>query len=341
MDSKLQELSIITANQVKVLEGQEKVIIHSTQKSSLIQKDLLKAARICQTENDKTRGEVTDGNQKVINTITSKLEELRMAIPKSRAVARNINREICFIGASREPVLASLLLIKDYIQWATLHLVSHHAEQASPRLLYFLRSEFDSLVISAIQESAASCQGSTATSTDQWIYSTRSDTRYNTAVPPVTPILRGSSKLSKRAKAESYSSAPRKRFFFRFKNWSFSSPVGKLRLTIPCNSEDENVSCNVDEASFSFVPSAGISSYATSARFVKFMNSKLEPRLYTQLNAFRLVEDWDVHLELFTDGSIKEIDAAFRNGTISPYDYWNDGDTCWVSTFEHNLRLVA
>jgi hypothetical protein len=64
----------------------------------------------------------------------------------------------------------------------------------------------------------------------------------------------------------------------------------------------------------------GICPNSISARFVKSINPGLEPRLYTQLNAFRLVEETDLHLSLFCDGSIEEIDDAFRSVIISPYD---------------------
>lgn len=323
MNAKLQELSTVRANQEKLLAGQEKAILHSTQqlkKSNLIREDLVKVAQTQQTENDKTQGKIAAGNQKVINIISSKFEELHIAIPKVPTAATNSNREIFFIGGHRESILPTLLLMKEYIHRAALDLVSHHTKEISPRHLYFLRSEFDNLVISAIQEAAASCQGSTATSTDQWIYSTRSDTRYNTVLPLANLVSRCGGKYNKRARAEFHGSGPQKRLCFRYESYSFRSPVGKLCLAVPRNSDDANLARNIDEVYFSFVPTPGISSYAIGAHFIESMNSRLEPKLYTQLNAFRIIEDQKLHSELFSCGSISDIDDAFRNGVISPYD---------------------
>lgn len=343
MDEQLQELSMVRTTQEKVLAGQEKITLHSTQQlkeSSLMREDLLKAARNYQKESNTTQGKIADGNQKVIDTLTSKLEDLRNDIPKAPTIARNANRQICFIGARRESILPPLLLMKEFIQWATLHILSDHADQIYPRHLYFLRSEFDNLVSSAMQEAAASCQGSTATSFDQWTYSTRSDIHYNTAVPQPNPTPKENSKPKKRARARSNGSTPRKRAYLGYQRFSFKSPVGELRLTVPHNSDAANAACDIDTAYFSFVPPAGISN-AISARFVKLVNSKLEPRLYTQLNAFRLVEDESVHMKLFAGGSIEDIDAAFRNGTISPYDQYKESILSLEVSTTIDLSLAA
>ncbi|KAF2803708.1 uncharacterized protein BDZ99DRAFT_160831 [Mytilinidion resinicola] len=89
---------------------------------------------------------------------------------------------------------------------------------------------------------------------------------------------------------------------------------------VPRTSDVANFVRYIDEARLSFIPSMGICSNSISARFVKSINSSLQPRLYTQLNAFRLVKGYDLHADLFYNGNVEEIDAAFRSGVITPYD---------------------
>ncbi|KAF2803709.1 uncharacterized protein BDZ99DRAFT_575787 [Mytilinidion resinicola] len=76
MDKQLQELSI------------------QFRKTALLQKDVLKATRTNQLEHAKTRGTIADGNQKLINTVSSKLDDLRASIPKESIVATKSDREI-------------------------------------------------------------------------------------------------------------------------------------------------------------------------------------------------------------------------------------------------------
>lgn len=325
MDTQLQELSIVRATQEKVLSTQEKVILHSTQqlkKTSLLRKDLLKATRTDQIEHAKTQRKIADGNRKVINTISSKLDDLCISVPKAPIAATKSNRDIYFIGERRESILTPLVLMKDLVRGAVLHVLSHHVDRVSPQHLYWLQSEFDKLVLSATQEAAALCQGSTATSFDQWNYSTRGNTLSDTAVPLGSPIARDYCEGDDREKttARSHGTVHQRGFRSNYEIFSSSSPVEQLHLSVPRTSDIANFARSIEEAHLSFIPTMGICSNSISARFVKSINSGLEPRLYTQLNAFRLVEDYTPHIELFYEGSIEDIDAAFRSGIISPYD---------------------
>jgi hypothetical protein len=191
MDSQSQELLIVRASQEKVLSSQERIILQATQRlkeTGLLRKDLLKATWIDRTEHAKTRENIANGNRKVINTISSKLNDLRISIPKAPIVTAKSNRKIYFIGGCRESILTPLVLMKDHVRRAILQILSHHAERVSPQHLYWLQSEFDKLVSSATQEAVAFCRGSTATPFDQWNYSIGANTLPDTAVSPGTPI---------------------------------------------------------------------------------------------------------------------------------------------------------
>jgi len=330
MDSQSQELSIVRASQEKVLSSQERIILESMQqlkKTGLLRKDLLKAAQIDRTEHARTRENIANSNRKVINTISSKLNDLRNSIPKAPIVAAKSNRKIYFIGGCRESILTPLVLMKDLVRQAILQVLSHNVGRVSPQHLYWLQSEFDKLVSSATQEAAAFCRGSTATPFDQWNYSIGANTLPDTAAPPYTPIARDDFEGDDRprTRAGSYGMVHQRKFRFDYEVFSSSSPVGQLRLIVPHTSNVGNLARNIEEGRLLFIPAMGICSNSISARFVKSMNAGLEPTLYTQLNAFRLVEDIDLHTTLFVRGSIEDIDDAFRSGSISPYDQDDTG----------------
>lgn len=90
---------------------------------------------------------------------------------KKSVTARMSNREIHFWGERRDEILTPLLLIKNYVQRAIIHFLSHDTARVSSRHLYWLQSEFENLVTSAYQEVAALSEGSTATPFDNWNYS--------------------------------------------------------------------------------------------------------------------------------------------------------------------------
>ncbi|KAF2474987.1 uncharacterized protein BDR25DRAFT_255524, partial [Lindgomyces ingoldianus] len=319
MSMQLQELSVVRDGEEKMLGEQENIRLQSTQqlkKIGLIRKDQLKASRIDQMEHAKTRGIITEGHRKVMNAI-SKLQDSRTTLSKAPIIARKTNREIYFIGERRESILTPLLLMKDHVRWAVLHVASCHAERISPKHLFWLRSEFDSLISSATQEAAAICPGSTAMPFDQWNYSTGSTPFSDTGVPLGAPISRDDFEDEGHSRATiigHHGTAHRRRFRFDHQVFSSSSPAGQLHMTVPLISNVPNVTYNMDEARLSFIPSIGICSTSIDARFVKSMNYGPEPRLYVQLNAFRLVEDLGLHRTLFCNGTLEEIDAAFRSG---------------------------
>ena len=197
IDRQLPELSAIKADQKKLLSGQQKVILHSTQqlqKSTLVRQQPLKLTRDERIAHNRTQGKLASGNQKVIDVVSSKFEELRVNIASARSTAVKSNREIHFIGQSRDAILSPLLLMKDHMEWGSLHLLSHHIEQISPQHVCWLQSEFENLVSSATQEAASFYRGSTATSFDQWVYSTRGHTCSSpaTALNRAAPMFKDS-----------------------------------------------------------------------------------------------------------------------------------------------------
>ena len=307
MGAHQQALSSIEGSQEKVLRKQEKlehISIQRLKDSSQLQSDILDIRQIVITEHEKTR------------------EKIATNTP---VVARRNNREIHFIGESREAILAPLLLIKDHVRQAVLHFVSHDTERVSPQHLYWLQSEFESLVSSATQEVAALSQGSTATPFDHWDYSQEGFGHSNSGARTRPRTLGADCKARDEVgiqRKRSGKANRRKRLSSSsYKFLSFESPVGQLYIAVPrYHGPSENIH-QLEEVALSFIPTYGVCRTSIAARFVSFMETGSEPKLYAQINTHRLVEVavMDACDDLFT-GTIEELDAAFREGVISPYD---------------------
>jgi hypothetical protein len=195
----------------------------------------------------------------------------------------------------------------------------------SPHYLYWLQSEFNNLVSSATQEVAALSKSSTATSFDQWTYYQGSS-----SCPGKEPQANTLSKLQNRKtrdKAEtqregSNPTIPRgsKRIHYDWEEFKFHSQIGSLRIRVPRSDKASPTNPTTEEVSFCFIPSADICQTSITTRFVKSTQLESESKLYAQINAYRLVEDRRAHLDIYCDGTLADIDDAFRSGIISPYD---------------------
>jgi hypothetical protein len=338
MASQLQELSAVKATQEKVLSKQERIVLHSTQQfkqTARLRQDLRKATWTNRTEHVNTRRKIADGNRRVIDTISSQLDEIRISIPQAPRVTKKSNRKIRFIGPCREAVLTPLLLIKHQVRRAVLHGLSQNTKGFSPEHLYWLQTEFDKLVSSATQEAAAFCEGSTATSFDHWDYHVGLDPLLDTETVSSADVTGDDDEKDSyiRTEVALQGIARQRRTFAAYETLSFNSPIGILHLEIPRASSATALARDTAEVRLSFIASPRVPSYSIKAHFVKAMHRNVEPRLYTQLNAFRVSEYTDIYWNLFEKGTLEDIDAAFRNGTISPYDQSGYGDSIcvWVS----------
>lgn len=325
LDSQMQEISAVRVTQEKFLVGQEKIIHHVAKhqkNTSLLRKDLQRATNNNRFENAKTRQTIQCGNKNVINTISSKLDSLRIAAPRK---AMTNNREIHFIGENRESILTPLLLMKNQVQVAVASALSNHTGDISPQSLFWLQSEFDTLVSSATQEAASFCRGSTATPFDVWTYSARGKTNSKTTGPSDNSTATedyDNRRKDKRSESTPGGKTLRRKSRKLFKIFSSSSAVGRLDLTVVLDTDAAGSPHHTEEARVSFTPSRAICTTSMSARFIKTRSFCLEPRLYAQLHAFRLVniKTQNLHWELIRSASIQDIDAAFKSGILSPYD---------------------
>lgn len=309
---------------------------HLHEQATNMQKHLLSANRNALREDNKNRHRISQGNAQVIDTVCTKLQDLPGNLSPTYESARKNSREIRFNGYSLEATLLPLLLLKAELRGAILMVMSQHGDQVSPKHLCWLESEFENLVSSATQEVAATSRGSTATSFDDWIYS-QGVTSYLIAqhghrYPPMSKkTLINEDGSSHETTKPTYVDTRRRSRSSR-QSFSFLLPAGRIVIVMPRRNfgwPNASDSYSIHEVGFSFSPQSRICSTSIQGRFMKGKSHGPEPRLHAQLNAFNMVRNCSLHIELISCGTLKEIDAAIRNGRISPYDVNKDmGNVC-------------
>ena len=274
-------------------------------------------------EHERSRLHILRGNKEVIGAISTeignKLATLRLNTSKS-------GREIRFIGSDRDALLSTLLVLRPAMRWAILHLLQHHQRLVSEERVQFLVAEFDKLVASASQEVAASHEGSTANSFDDWNYGPGRYPHFSEKLnaPADAPRSNDFSPDHSNLKRKiSFEQTPAKRLKPSSNTFKFSTPVGELQIHLGRANSLTNATyhdiCNVG---FSFSPEAKVCSAWLAAQFTKVIGVESKPRLYTQLVMFNSISD-ERHSD-FTDlmfhGSIQDFDKAFEAGLVSAYD---------------------
>lgn len=314
--------------QQKLSTQQQRLTIGMTRNErdmKAVRKHLSHASSISCQEHHRTRQQITHAHRahaRKIDVLGSKIDDMHLTMSKQPAARKMSGREIFFVGEKLESAFAQLLLITDTVHEAVLHGVSQQIEGISPDQLYWLQAEYDNLVSSATQELAALSYGSTATSFDSWY-----DSGFAAHTPKTSMRKRAYSQESNRdvvmAPSANLDAAeqetPRKRRKKAFKSFLYEGAFGKLRLICPTMRDRLDNTDRSQEVSLVFTPTAKFSRISISARFVKEVNRRWEPTFYTQLNAFTVVDNYEIHVELMRSGTVQEVDAAFRNGHISPY----------------------
>lgn len=140
-----QDLAIMRVQQVQILENQDKSILTSIrhhEREGENWKKVLEASQMSYEAHRETRKQIIDGNQKVIDELSTKLESLPESIAGLFAEAKKSNRKIWMVGERREGILTPRLIPKDHMR-SSLETVSHHADLVSQEHIYWLQSEFE------------------------------------------------------------------------------------------------------------------------------------------------------------------------------------------------------
>lgn len=302
-----------------------------------VRKHLSHASSISCQEHHRTRQQITHAHRahaRKIDVLGSKIDDMHLKLSKQAAVRKMNGREIFFVGEKLESVFAQLLLIADTVREAVLHGVSQQIEGISPDQLYWLQAEYDNLVSSATQELAALSYGSTATSFDSWYDSGFAAHTSNTSIrkrvyynesfrdvvmAPSTNVDDIDQDITRKRK---------KRYPTSF---SHDGVLGKLVFIFSTIRDRLDNTGDSEDVRLFFMPSAGFCKINVSARFVKEVNRRCEPKFYTQLNTFTIIQDKDKHWELMCNGTVEEVDAAFREGDISPYHLYHEDNDIYAN----------
>jgi hypothetical protein len=248
------------------------------------------------------------------------------------------NRTISFLGERQDKILTWLLPHQDDLISAIDQLVSQHGQEVSIPHAYWLRSEIENLVDSAMVERTAQIRRSGARSIDQWLYpeDTVEYLRDRKQKRTVNGPFESTRLAQNEEEEERAISRPHKVRKYRNKTWTITTPSGIIDVALPSSSPTKTPARHMEEVSFLSALTQGQTSVEIHARFLRDMASTRCLRQYTQLNVFTTVEDEidAVYDKLFETGTIEDVDLALRKGIISPYhiDSWGDNVCLEVCT---------
>ena len=277
-------------------------------------------------EHKRSRAHIIQSKEEVINAIHTEIESLPTRLAEVRLKAAKRGGEIRFLGLSQDALLNLLLLLKPAMRWAISHLLSHHPELVSEERIQFLMSQFNHLLASASQEVAASYEGSTASSFDEWMYAPERYAEFSEQSAAPGDVLDFNDDLSenssmKRKAAFEQRLAKRQRSSLR--RFEFSTPIGELQIRIGSRDSLNDLTSGRDEwkAGFTFSAKPNKCSTWLNAQFIRTIGVESKPRLYTQLTMLNVISEdrYKVYLGL-CGKPISEFDKALRAGLISPYD---------------------
>jgi len=326
-----QDVTSIIQNQDTEVRIQKECVARSAQQTrmiSLLRREVRDGISFNKTQHIKTRAKMAEGQQLVIDTITSRLTDLEVKEAKLIRRTRE-SREYHCISNSRKEVFDLLGYMKTPFERAVVMAVAQSMD------VCWLQKEFVELLESASQENATLCRRTTATSVDHWTYST---------VPHRDWKTHGRLLPSQVDENETTDSdfplshrPPENRELLSSKVISYASFIGELYLQVLSSLDKEDSTNIFKEARAMFIPAVGFCATSLAIRFVQIFQHCTKPRFYTHLNALRVNESTNAHWRIIAKGTLEEIDLEFRRGSLSPYDQIRAGwMICFrVSTIPH------
>ncbi|KAF2440247.1 hypothetical protein P171DRAFT_435078 [Karstenula rhodostoma CBS 690.94] len=310
--------------QTTIVSQNNTIISHTVQQKQgtrETQREIQRFRHVSQKQHDNLRRQMGRDT----NLIVKKLEDIHIS-SSHRLTKRESNRRIFLRGADQEKALTTLLLMKEHVRQAAVKNIAYTKEGISQQDMNLFLSEFNHLVSSAVQETAAQHPDSTARPLDRWCYSGSSGgslpTNYLADNSPWRRDQTHDLTPSLKKRPDGRSSLRTSRRY-----WIHQTIMGKLIFMITGASEGDIQEQDVVESRLIFIPHAHVHPVVATVRFTQAKNMNVKLQLYTQLNIFRPVSYYDagVHYALYTHGSIEDIDTAFREGRITPYDVTENG----------------
>ncbi|ORY08834.1 hypothetical protein BCR34DRAFT_569282 [Clohesyomyces aquaticus] len=294
------------------------------QRMDILKKQISRTKRIAEKERRETISMLDKTHRLSWKYLVSRADDLQASMSTLLGTARTKTREIHFIGEQRKTLLLPLLLMKERLRTAIPDILTHDSERVSACHLVWVERELESLVSSAVQEATGSVtQGSTATTLDVWKYS-RGPHSLQSAYDDTAPTqLLWEKEFQTQTMQQRF---PRHMVFHR------STDHGeKLQIVVPRIQKSQTPPM-FSEVLLSFAPSPNICETAITIRFLRFLEpERVECKLYTQINAFCMVESGEFgrYHRYIVMCTIQELDAAIRGGKISPYGIDNArGNLC-------------
>lgn len=234
--------------------------------------------------------------------------------------------KVSLLGACYGSALLPLLLLKPRLRTVVSSLAVEEKDLLSDSDLVWVKTEFETLLMGAAQEYAASYR-----------ISSGNLFRANLLEPEGAKSFAGSrlslvdgmSDLSpKRYDADKQ----RKTTLVR----RFRYPIGTLEVRFQTLTRTTSCDCNVCEAAFYFKPSIDVHPVAISGIFRRIVNQAEKPTLTRQLTVLNIISDHEFTTRIrdtLRTISIPEIDASLRSGAIVPYQIDSEGRSI------HSVRL--
>ncbi|KAH7392063.1 hypothetical protein DE146DRAFT_766096 [Phaeosphaeria sp. MPI-PUGE-AT-0046c] len=261
--------------------------------------------------------------------------------------AEQSGREIYFLGARSDQILAYLLPFQDDLDFAIDYVISQYSEDISIGDADWLRSESERLVSSASQEKALQYPNSTATPLDQWSYAEDIVEYLKSATRPHRTIksYRTLTTLKEDDDDDCSDSVPLQCTKRSQRAWLVSTNSGQIKLSFPNHRNKIKAPRGIDEVGFSYTAKHNHSTWQIRARFLRRLNYASKPRICAHLHVFVQVDfnsSTGTYGELLEMGTVSEIDAALRAGTISPFCIDGDGDNMllWHASYARRMDVL-
>ncbi|KAI9881624.1 MAG: hypothetical protein M1830_000189 [Pleopsidium flavum] len=241
---------------------------------------------------------------------------------------------ISFNGQSRE-ILLPLLLLQPRLCEAISQLLLRNQHEICKEHLLWLKSEFQGLLVSSMQDIADTSRkpmSSVVDSSQCLRCSPNPFTKVHFCEPTSSSlgdsgVVLDTVRKQKRDRGPEAGLRRRGRRLIH-KSWYFELPIGKLYVNVIVGSSDStSPRSGTQSVGFSFVPRPDICSTALNAWFTKSIAKRKAPQLSTQLNAYTAIDSSNDFDDICRHGTIKDIDTAFREGKASPFTL----DACGMS----------
>ena len=253
--------------------------------------------------------------------VMSKLEEIQNAQYASTSTTRDTLRNIYVYGEEPDMLVGYLRVVTREFETVVDHLALNGGNSVCSESARLIRTELHSILGSAGQELLREFTDHPVKSTDKWLYSEdhfkssgKKPMSRRLAWPAKSHRAHGFTSGAARAGEALQREGPSRGTF------DFPTPTGHFRMQVPQKRSGPDVSHEQQrrlELTFTGTDNQPFRKFAVEFMYQRSM-------LTVHLNVFTQCPDGRAY-DVVRRGSIAQIDAALRNGTISPYHLYSNG----------------